>query len=677
MKRFLNTILELFSRIAPMNTMQPWPREVPLSLGRGVGVRGNLPFRFMGRVIRRRDANSHSQHPRPEHPECFCGLSFGFRISDFGFRSAAASALLVLLSFPVDAENVNSVVNSKHNLSISGPGEIKAANEADICVFCHTPHTTRSEGPLWNHQMSATAYTPYSSSSMKAAVGQPTGSSKLCLSCHDGTVALGMLDNRRTPVPMTKGTTVMPAGPSKMGTDLSGHHPISFTYDSALATQQGELQDPMTLKREVRLDKNREVQCTSCHDPHNNQYGNFLVLNNSGSMLCLQCHAPKQWLNSSHATSKATWNGTGRNPWPHTTGKTVAANGCENCHAPHAAGTKPHLLNFAKAEDTCLVCHNGSVAAKNVAAEFNKASGHGTTSFAALHDSTLGPMKAADQQISCVDCHNPHGASTASWATRATSGTVPQLAGVNAAGGIVPNATTEYELCFRCHAGSAALANSKISRQFNQPNTRLQFNPGNVSYHPVIAAARKVRSPSLLSTWTAPRVRCTDCHNNDQGPGARGPGPNGPHGSRYAPLLEYNLVQTDYQAESANAYALCYKCHSRASILGDESFKATDSRGQARGHRFHIVDQRTACTTCHDSHGVQQNKNLINFNRAYVQPSSKGQLQYTSLGGGNASCSLSCHGKDHDGNMAARPANVRAPIRAAGVPIRTAAPVRP
>lgn len=574
------------------------------------------------------------------------------------------------------ADNVNSVINSKHNLSISGPGEIKAANEADICVFCHTPHSASTAGPLWNHQMSATVYTPYSSSTMRATVGQPTGASKLCLSCHDGTIALGMVGSRPEVIPMRNGANTMPAGPSNFGTDLSGHHPVSFTYDSALATLQGELRDPNTLRQEVRLDKNSEVQCTSCHDPHNNQFGEFLVLDNTASTLCLQCHLLQKWYNSAHATSKATWNGAGRNPWPHTSGKTVAANGCENCHAPHAAGTKSHLLNFAKAEDNCLICHSGSVAAKNVAGEFNKASSHGATSFAALHDSTLGPMKAIDQRVSCVDCHSPHGTTTAAANAAEVSGATADVPGVNAAGANIKNAAHEYEVCFRCHASSTAVANTKIGRQFNQANTRLQFNPANASYHPVIAAAKSVRVPSLLSTWTAPQVRCTDCHNNDQGPGVKGPGPNGPHGSRYFPLLERNLAQVDFQPESANTYALCYKCHSRSSILADESFKATDSQGQPHGHRFHIVDQRAACTTCHDSHGVQQNKNLINFNTAYVTPSARGQLQYVSLGGGNAACLLTCHGKNHEGNIAVRSQGIRAPVRPSGPPLRTGSPAR-
>ncbi len=95
-----------------------------------------------------------------------------------------------------------------------------------------------------------------------------------------------------------------PRARSQLGTDLSGHHPISFTYDNSLASTKGELQDPVVLQQEVRLDKDRQMQCTSCHDPHRNQYGKFLVKDNTASALCLDCHAPNQWNNSAHATSR-------------------------------------------------------------------------------------------------------------------------------------------------------------------------------------------------------------------------------------------------------------------------------------------------------------------------------------------------------------------------------------
>jgi hypothetical protein len=72
-----------------------------------------------------------------------------------------------------------------------------------------------------------------------------------------------------------------------------------------------------------------------------------------------------------------------------------------------------------------------------------------------------------------------------------------------------------------------------------------------------------------------------------------------------------------------------------------------NAQGQDRGHRFHIVDQKTACTTCHDSHGVKTQAKLMNFNRDYVTPSSNGRLEYVSGGTFSGNCSLTCHGTDH------------------------------
>ena len=84
-----------------------------------------------------------------------------------------------------------SVVESKHNLSAMGPGTIRAASEQEVCIFCHTPHRAASTRPLWNREAPILPYTPYTSSSMDADLDQPTGSSKMCLSCHDGSIALG------------------------------------------------------------------------------------------------------------------------------------------------------------------------------------------------------------------------------------------------------------------------------------------------------------------------------------------------------------------------------------------------------------------------------------------------------------------------------------------------------
>jgi len=60
----------------------------------------------------------------------------------------------------------------------------------ELCVYCHTPHgATAGATPLWNRDLSGATYVPYQSSSLDATgIGQPGGTSKLCLSCHDGTM---------------------------------------------------------------------------------------------------------------------------------------------------------------------------------------------------------------------------------------------------------------------------------------------------------------------------------------------------------------------------------------------------------------------------------------------------------------------------------------------------------
>jgi predicted CXXCH cytochrome family protein len=541
----------------------------------------------------------------------------------------------------------DTILASKHDLSSSGPGTIKATAESEVCMFCHTPHRGTGQTPLWNHSLSAATYIPYSSSTARATIGQPTGSSKLCLSCHDGTVALGMINSRSAAITMRNNVTTMPLGPANLGTDLSDDHPISFTYDNALATADGQLKDPGTLINKVRLDHEKQVQCTSCHDPHDNQYGKFLVENNYASALCLNCHNITLWDGSAHRTSTKTWNGTGFNPWPHTSLNTVAANACESCHAPHGAGIKPRLLNFADEEKNCFSCHSGTVASKDVQTEFNKLSVHPILNARGVHDPVEDPFNPP-RHVACADCHDAHAAKTSPATAPNASGALAGVLGMNGAGGVVNPVIAEYELCFRCHADSISRGRSRVDRQFIETNTRIEFQPSNMSFHPVETVGKNLNVPSLLAPWTtSSRMYCTDCHNSDQGPGAGGNAPNGPHGSTYTPILERQLILTDNNPESFSTYALCYKCHSRDSILSDQSFSAINSLGQDRGHRFHIVDQKAACTTCHDSHGVTNTKHLMNFNTDYVTASSNGRLEYVSTGTSSGNCSLTCHSFDH------------------------------
>jgi len=168
-----------------------------------------------------------------------------------------------------------------------------------ICQVCHTPHNAKSAAgyaPLWNHTITTATFTPYNSVTLNASVGQPQGVSKLCLSCHDGTVALEAFGTATTGSNFVNGEW-------KLGTDLSNDHPVSFTYNTALATADGTLFDPATkvsgispsgtIQSDMLVGGN--VECSTCHDVHNganNGAGStsLLVKSNVGSALCLTCH---------------------------------------------------------------------------------------------------------------------------------------------------------------------------------------------------------------------------------------------------------------------------------------------------------------------------------------------------------------------------------------------------
>jgi hypothetical protein len=62
----------------------------------------------------------------------------------------------------------------------------------------------------------------------------------------------------------------IPAGrKSHIGTDLSGGHPVSVKYEQNLALTDKHLRwPPFDPEQKVGPDVQGYVQCTSCHDPH-------------------------------------------------------------------------------------------------------------------------------------------------------------------------------------------------------------------------------------------------------------------------------------------------------------------------------------------------------------------------------------------------------------------------
>lgn len=201
------------------------------------------------------------------------------------------------------------ITGTAHDLSGQG------YTGGQICVVCHTPHggnTTVTDAPLWNHAVTTASYTLYSSGTLNAGVLlQPTGVSKLCLSCHDGTVAIDSFGGV-TGTSFMLGTNRKTVGAATQGS-LANDHPIGFTYDAGLVTADGSLHPittPVTIGTGGTRTKtgtiaslllfNGQLECASCHDVHNTFTANdgvtgsggapLLRVSKAGSAICLTCH---------------------------------------------------------------------------------------------------------------------------------------------------------------------------------------------------------------------------------------------------------------------------------------------------------------------------------------------------------------------------------------------------
>ncbi|HYG34005.1 MAG TPA: hypothetical protein VEC99_04430 [Clostridia bacterium] len=195
-----------------------------------------------------------------------------------------------------------------------------------VCSPCHSAHNTDPAQtiPLWNHQTSTGPFTMYTSPTLNYTPGTaPNGPSLACLSCHDGTVGIN------APMSGLGTNTAYYIDPAaKIGPDLHTTHPISFTYDAALAAADGGLENPVTYKigdAKTGLTVNNapvpatwsgtsltgktidqallvghKMQCSSCHDPHkmvgSAPSSGIMIkisgsdVNGRGSLLCRTCH---------------------------------------------------------------------------------------------------------------------------------------------------------------------------------------------------------------------------------------------------------------------------------------------------------------------------------------------------------------------------------------------------
>lgn len=258
----------------------------------------------------------------------------------------ATGVALVLLGLSGAANAAPGIRGTRHDLSNTsatpGPKNTNVgANQ--ICIYCHTPHRANLTRLVWNHDPTAVAsYTWGGETTTVEGTTLPTAAlqegSKRCLGCHDGTVALGEVNNMGGGVAgkilgleTISGETDASGNLSNASYlvgasgNMAGNHPINIpyaqqTYFSVVsqATADGAVGNYYAILTNVSCTSpsgtcttapntdGRDgaainliqgtggfgVECGSCHEPHNKYdfpyFTRVNVANASG--LCRSCH---------------------------------------------------------------------------------------------------------------------------------------------------------------------------------------------------------------------------------------------------------------------------------------------------------------------------------------------------------------------------------------------------
>lgn len=219
---------------------------------------------------------------------------------------------------PMSAQWPNGITvdQTPHNLTrpASNPNPEMAGrirNYGEVCVYCHTPHAGPSwlvgpRSPLFNRPRPNASYRmPAHSGSQMIQDPSPGERSRLCLSCHDGTVGLDRAVNRPNHYlgPGPANQTIdecegchnggSPAGGINwegvwLRPDMRKQHPFSVLYDPS--RRPGQFRPAAGNDIGGLPLFGGKIECATCHEPHSQQYRYFLRRSNVGNSLCLVCH---------------------------------------------------------------------------------------------------------------------------------------------------------------------------------------------------------------------------------------------------------------------------------------------------------------------------------------------------------------------------------------------------
>ena len=304
---------------------------------------------------------------------------------------------------------------------------------------------------------------------------------------------------------MSIGSGLLTGFTRNLGTDLSNDHPISITYNDALATADGEMASPSgnTILMGIRSSAYKplmpleptgagglgQMQCATCHDPHINKQ-KFLRLNRfqttlapgtsfsqANDQICLACHAKLglTWAQSAHANT--------------TSAAYVYkddASGVRGFPRPIDAGAPPLKKVW---EVACLNCHDTHTASGSRRLLREGTGGTPSTTSAGFQTglATRPLEKVSSIENTCYQCHNTPTSSVL---------TVPTL---SAASG-VPDIFSEFARAVRMPI--------KTADQIGTGNTNTD------EVHDITNADFMETQLKLGRGATSNRhVECTDCHN--------------------------------------------------------------------------------------------------------------------------------------------------------------------
>jgi hypothetical protein len=232
-------------------------------------------------------------------------------------KTTTLLALAAALALPMLARA--DIIGSPHDFS-GETWNVVPSDANSVCGVCHQPHNARNDVvPLWIHTTSnPQQFTLYTSNAVAGSKlnAQPTtigGVSLACLSCHDGTVAVNSYAGG-----VKGGSSILLTNSARIGTDLTHTHPISFTYNNALADADGFLKHTETAIlapdsgtfntggrtsiKDFLLNGGDSLESSACHDVHNQLGTPFDITTNpklvkivgtqagKGSLLCRSCH---------------------------------------------------------------------------------------------------------------------------------------------------------------------------------------------------------------------------------------------------------------------------------------------------------------------------------------------------------------------------------------------------